>query len=87
MNLTKCQQPNVKDDIGLKHTSKEFGTFLLLSRPLDKNHKITIDSHGNDRIAEFKNLVGYEWTKNQTNILTSMGIITAQLLLITLEEI
>ncbi len=76
MNLTKCQQPNSNIDTNLKHTSKEFGAFLILSRPLDINHKITEDPHVTDNTIKFKDIAGYEWAENQINTLASMGIIT-----------
>ncbi len=75
MNLTKCQQPNVNLDVDLKHSSKEFAAFLILSRPLDVNHKIAKDSHNTDKIKKFNDLANYEWAKNQVNTLASMGII------------
>lgn len=86
MNLTECQQPNVNIDIGLKHTSKEFGTFLLLSRPLDEKHKITVDTNIKGKTTKFKDLVGYDWDKNGVSILAAMGFISASLLFISMEK-
>lgn len=86
MNLTKCQQPNVKDDIGLKHTSKEFGTFLLLSRPLDEKHKITVNTPANGKTTKIKSMIGYGWDKNQVNILAAIGNISARLVSMALEN-